>query len=572
MLTASRSEPTIGDTLRSLWRAGFDDVHLFAEPGAAVPDEFSHLPVSRRGRKLGTLGNTYSALAELYMLRPDAGYYAIFQDDLEVAEGLKAWCEGEPWPADAGLISLFTPRVLAGETTGWRLLRMGFHRTFGAQAFVFRRDALLRFMTDSRVLAMRHDFSNSIDGVVGEWSTRTGLGIAYHTPSLVQHVGYRSSIEGHDLGRHGVAEAVDSVERINGWVASPKGLGKIGLVGWNTASGLGYLNRDLAIHGGIDRWLVPERPYFPTLSPPACAGCRIDRVPPQLSDDEIRAWMAGLDWVLFVEIPYIYRLAQQARGLGISVAHVPNWELSDPRVDWMNYVDLVICSTAHTHRVFSDWRVAYGHTWDMAIVPWPIDVQRFRFRERRRCERFVFINGTGGCRASRPDGSKTPYRRKGLELLFEAARLVPELSFLVYSQVDIDLPIPRNVEVRAAPEDNERLYDEGDVCVQPSHWEGLGLTLLECQAAGMPLITTDAPPMNELRPFRVVPTSGMDYVSLFELHPFPSCLVKPEDLASVLREVAGTDLSEASHAARAYVESDRSWEREGPVLRSLLTH
>jgi glycosyltransferase involved in cell wall biosynthesis len=184
----------------------------------------------------------------------------------------------------------------------------------------------------------------------------------------------------------------------------------------------------------------------------------------------------------------------------------------------------------------------------------------------------VFINGTGGCRGNRPDGSKTPYRRKGIELLFEAASLAPELSFLVYSQVDIDLPIPHNVEVRVAPEDNVRLYDEGDVCVQPSHWEGLGLTLLECQAAGLPLITTDAPPMNELRPFRVVPTSGMDFVSLFDLHPFPACLVEPEDLARVLREVAGTDLSEASHAARASIESNHSWERMGPVLRSLLTH
>lgn len=570
MITAPRPEPTIGPALRSLRRAGFDDVHLFAEPDSTVPAEFAHLPVTRHGRRLGTLGNFYSALTGLYMLRPHAGYFAVFQDDVEVAEGLRAWCDGEPWPADAGLISLYTPRVLAGEATGWRSLCMGFYRTFGALAFVFRRDALVRFLTDARALAMRQTFPHADDGVVGDWATRTGLGIAYHTPSLVRHGGACSATEGHGVGRHGVAEAVDSVARVAGWVAPPKAPGKVGLVGWNTASGLGYQNRDLAVHGGIDRWLVPRHPRFPTLPPPAGATCRVDVVPREIGDGAIRAWLDGLDWVLFVELPYVNRLAQHARGLGISVAHVPNWELSDPCADWVNYVDLMICPTAHTHRVFRDWRAAYGHAWDLTTFPWPIDVDRFRFRERRRCERFLFVNGTGGCPADRPDGSATPYRRKGMELLFEAARRAPELSFLAYSQVGIDLPVPANVEVRAAPGDNRRLYDEGDACVQPSHWEGLGLTLLECQAAGLPLITTDAPPMNEFRPFRVVPAAGVDVVSLFGCHPFAARHAGPDDLARVLREVAGTDLAEASRAARAHVESGHSWERTAPAIRSLL--
>jgi 1,2-diacylglycerol 3-alpha-glucosyltransferase len=37
-----------------------------------------------------------------------------------------------------------------------------------------------------------------------------------------------------------------------------------------------------------------------------------------------------------------------------------------------------------------------------------------------------------------------------------------------------------------------------DVCLTPSRWEGLGLPLYEATAFGMPIITNDDPPMNEL--------------------------------------------------------------------------
>jgi 1,2-diacylglycerol 3-alpha-glucosyltransferase len=42
------------------------------------------------------------------------------------------------------------------------------------------------------------------------------------------------------------------------------------------------------------------------------------------------------------------------------------------------------------------------------------------------------------------------------------------------------------------------LFASGDVCVAPSRWEGLGLHLYEAMALGLPVITNDAPPMNEV--------------------------------------------------------------------------
>ena len=43
-----------------------------------------------------------------------------------------------------------------------------------------------------------------------------------------------------------------------------------------------------------------------------------------------------------------------------------------------------------------------------------------------------------------------------------------------------------------------RLFASCDVCLGPSRWEGLGLFLYEAAAFGMPQITNDSPPMNEV--------------------------------------------------------------------------
>lgn len=50
-----------------------------------------------------------------------------------------------------------------------------------------------------------------------------------------------------------------------------------------------------------------------------------------------------------------------------------------------------------------------------------------------------------------------------------------------------------------------KLFASCDVCLGPSRWEGLGLFLYEAAAFGMPQITNDSPPMNEV----VTPENGI---------------------------------------------------------------
>jgi glycosyltransferase involved in cell wall biosynthesis len=128
----------------------------------------------------------------------------------------------------------------------------------------------------------------------------------------------------------------------------------------------------------------------------------------------------------------------------------------------------------------------------------------------------------------------------------------------------------KNVRVQPPPHDNRRLYDLGDVCVQPSHFEGLGLQLLECQAAGMPLVTTDAPPMNEYQPFATIPVNRTEIISCFSGPPFAAQLMTPDGLVRVLETLHGTDITEASRRARESIEREHSWNRAAPLLKESL--
>jgi glycosyltransferase involved in cell wall biosynthesis len=328
---------------------------------------------------------------------------------------------------------------------------------------------------------------------------------------------------------------------------------RIGLIGSKRSRGLGYQNRDIARQLGVSRWLVAELGFrsLPKGKP--------------LSARHQESFLCGLDWILFAQHPTVAGITETASKLGIQIACIPNWEFTSPQMKWMHQVHLMICPTLHCYHHLCDWKKRYGFRWRAIHVPWPVNLKDFKFRLRDRCRRFLFVNGGGGARARRIDGRLTSYRRKGGNLIVEAARLAPELQFLVFSQTGPLRSSPKNVEFRGAPRSNRRLYRRGDVCVQPSHWEGIGLQLLECQAAGLPLVTTDAPPMNEYQPFRKIPVYHQEYVRLTD-QPIASPLMDPKNLVDVLRCIHNSEIAEASRNARLFVEQEHSWKTAKRVI------
>lgn len=101
-------------------------------------------------------------------------------------------------------------------------------------------------------------------------------------------------------------------------------------------------------------------------------------------------------------------------------------------------------------------------------------------------------------------------KRKPLPQLLKAFRKVDgaDLKLTIKGQVERETEVlekgaRRDSRVEVILEDlptpeHMRLFAASDICVAPSRWEGLGLHLYEAMALGLPVITNDAPPMNEV--------------------------------------------------------------------------
>lgn len=76
--------------------------------------------------------------------------------------------------------------------------------------------------------------------------------------------------------------------------------------------------------------------------------------------------------------------------------------------------------------------------------------------------------------------------------------------------------------------------------------------------------------MNEHDPLLAVPASATK-ARLFRHRAIPVHEVDPDDLARVLLNLHGADISEASLTARRYVEAEHSWTVAGPRILDLLS-
>jgi len=162
-------------------------------------------------------------------------------------------------------------------------------------------------------------------------------------------------------------------------------------------------------------------------------------------------------------------------------------------VKFFDLYDAVICNTKKHYSVFKNHRQSI-------YVPWGTNVELFKPRDEltlKESEEIVFFHsaGMGGIGL-----------RKGTDLLVKAFdRVKRGAKLIIHSQV----PLATYGEVASIINNNENiefiektvsapgLYHLGDVYVYPSRLEGLGLTVIEALASGLPVITTNCAPMNE---------------------------------------------------------------------------
>lgn len=231
------------------------------------------------------------------------------------------------------------------------------------------------------------------------------------------------------------------------------------------------------------------------------------------------------------------------------------------------FYDFVICNTKRHYSVFKDVTESY-------YVPWGTDVELFTPNGRKEHEKIVFFHSVG----------MSP--RKGTRKLVKAfikGELYKNSRLILHTQIDIsrvtDYSLEEmqqyGIEVIHKTVGAPGLYHLGDVYVYPTTLEGLGLTIYEALAAGMPVVITDCPPMNEVITEEVGKLVSVDqYYTREDAYYWPLADVNEDSLCEAMRYYIENqdELQKFQKKARDYAVQKWNWnDRENEVNRIFKT-
>lgn len=170
-------------TLANLAAAGFPKPLIVAEPGSITDDAIFN------ERRLGACGNYRRALSEL--MKTDATYLAVFQDDIHVTKGMYPALV-DYLPTTNGIVSLYTPHAQHRDTTGWHRLESVSAKTpIGALAVIMPRHLAQKYLDRPENPGIERPTTASL----GEFCQVTKTEWWVHSPSFVRHIGEVSAIE-----------------------------------------------------------------------------------------------------------------------------------------------------------------------------------------------------------------------------------------------------------------------------------------------------------------------------------------------------------------------------------------
>jgi glycosyltransferase involved in cell wall biosynthesis len=210
-------------------------------------------------------------------------------------------------------------------------------------------------------------------------------------------------------------------------------------------------------------------------------------LPDDTDDRRIEQALSGLDVLIVLEDQTIHhRIVRAAKNRGIKVHSLALWEWFLPYDPIWKLYNKIIC----TNRFCQSLVRKFGFD-NTILLTLPVDVTSLPERIISGPAK-TFVHNAGKFEAE---------DRKSTLLTIEAFHQVrnQDVSFIVRSQN----PLPQRIEdprIRYSTgnlPDYRDLYREGEVFVQPSKAEGNGLSILEAMACGLPVLTTDYPPMNE---------------------------------------------------------------------------
>lgn len=333
---------------------------------------------------------------------------------------------------------------------------------------------------------------------------------------------------------------------------------RLALCGWAANSGVGTEFLDALRHLPVFSAFVLRNDAKPTRHDLLAgtphmlsSGKDLDREMNRFIDahhpDTILTWETPGSW----EFPDLWR----AKGIRwVSVAHW-DWFDASKMAQWRT------CEIVAPIPLCGRGLAAFGLA--SVALPVPIDTDRFRFKMRTQANLFLSIYGYGG-----------PDDRRGFSEVLQAWASLRESPRLLVRAQKTPVEIPSHgvpgIEVRMGDlPDPADLFAEGDVALQPSRYEGVGVTLLEAQSCGLPVVTVDAEPMNQLAPDLLVPVSRTEKVRILGKD-VDSHIASAPALERLLSHLSERDISDLSVRARARVVAGWSWNALSARWRELL--
>lgn len=211
--------------------------------------------------------------------------------------------------------------------------------------------------------------------------------------------------------------------------------------------------------------------------------------------DHFQEWIIGsnLDIVFFNE-QHLWKPVLLCHDLKVKTGAYVDY-YTKQTVPFFELYDFLVCNTQRHYKVF-DWHPnAY-------YIPWGTDTNIYNVSQQKKITKneVVFFHSAG----------MNPYR-KGCDFVLKAFSELKaqNAKLIIHTQLKLTDFFPDLKQFIKKLEKNKQLqiiektvsapglYSLGDIYVYPSRLEGIGLTIAEASACGMPVITTNMAPMNE---------------------------------------------------------------------------
>ena len=196
---------------------------------------------------------------------------------------------------------------------------------------------------------------------------------------------------------------------------------------------------------------------------------------------------------------------------------------TETTLEYYNLYDFLICNTKRHMQAMKSHPQKY-------FIEWGTDVDIYKPIQRVKRE-LTFFHSVGMS------------KRKGTDILvdtFIKHEIYKKSKLIIHTQIPINTVCGYSmkeleeygitvVEKTVSP---PGLYHLGDVYVYPTKLDGLGLTMYEALACGLPLITTNFPPMNEVGNSEIVKHIDVaDFYCRSDAYYYPMCLCDSNSLA-----------------------------------------